>query len=473
MKKNQKSNIVINAQDDVQVNVALNNGKIEAQQINSRDKEKVKRSHYFSNRKNLCRFLIIIGSVAITSLLCLKFYDKYLEDDTNSYNRALIQKAYALEIEGKYLEAVAIYNELYGRMLDTNDYRLEYLEFLEARDYFYQFMFGEGAENKYRYKAIEIFEKIVKTKYEENEDIKLMSMACLILICNDLNDENIEKEMADYCKVLEEAMIKYNISSTEDYNICNLRLISYFAMGEFYGTRVERRFFEKDISQYLTIVFYYQEALKNCRAMMKYDQFRFSGKRFEIVLLKRLATYDSCAYLITKDNQYLLNAEICFDEIRGKVDVDEDLPMYIDCMITVAEGKILIGNEESLEEGYKILNSLAYHICKDEDQSCEIAQWMILSGLATEADIKYAKEHYSCKIEKLEKENNIQEYVNMVYQTASSYWYLTYYYQDREAYDEGYSYLLDLQNGYLDLVECSVKNDILMLIKDYESYLEY
>lgn len=77
------------------------------------------------------------------------------------------------------------------------------------------------------------------------------------------------------------------------------------------------------------------------------------------------------------------------------------------------------------------------------------------------------------KIEKLEKEKDIQKYVNVVCDAAYCDWFLACYYQDGDAYEEGYNLLLHLQNTYFDLVENDVKDRILELIRSYENFHEY
>lgn len=253
-------------------------------------------------------------------------------------------------------------------------------------------------------------------------------------------------------------------------------MLSYFALAEYYCKYLP----EENSFIYLELITsYYHEALNNCKKIMKYElgTLEVNAKKFEILLLQRLSTYYPSVYYITGDENYLHYAESCFDEVKAKVDVNTNSSTYVNCMIHVAQGKIIIGRMKDMEEAYQILDSLFYRICKDEMKIFYIGNMMIspgvISELATEDDINNVKEYNSKIIEKLKDERDIPAYVDALYKVADSYWYLAYYYHDKEAYDEGYSYLLELQNMYLDLVESNVKNDILMIIKDYESYLEY
>lgn len=394
--------------------------------------------------------------------------EENLKDD-DIYNNALFLRAQALQIEGKYLDAAVAYNELYGSLENAKDYQLENIKFWEAYAYFNQFAFNR--EDKYKYEAIEIFEKIANTKNEENEDIKLLSIGFVLLIGKDLSDLDYDKRLINYCMVLEEALINYKTLNREDYYTYNAQAISYYALAEYYQRRSTKETFFIDSVEYLKLaVSYYQEALKNCRGMMKYDYGIFDSKTLEIILLKELAKYDPVVYLLTKDEKYLEEAEFCFAEIKAKVDVNTDLYLYVASMKNVAIGKMNIGDTESLEEAYEILNSLFYHICKDDEEVCDIGYWMIRTNLATAPDIESVKNCYSRMIIELEKEEDIRDYVIMVYNAADCYWYLTCNYQDEEAYEEGYSYLLQLENAYLDIVESYYKDKILELKKSYESY---
>ncbi len=474
----QEKKIEINVHNGGQLSMAFDDAHIDAQQSNgnevSRSGLNEIDSKHTVEKFQRKRFLIIVFSVGIICLVCLVFYREKPMSDDEIYNNVLFQKAKALQMAGKYLDAAVIYNELYVSLPNAKNYQLETIKFWEAYAYSSQFILSEGAENKYRYTAIEIFENIANTKYEENEDIKLLSMGMLILLSSDLSDENYEKKITYYCKNLEEAMENYNTKNKQDYNTYNTQTIVYYALAEYYQKLVaSEKNYTASFNNLKLTVSYYQNALDNCRGMMKYEHGIFDSKRIELILLKKMSIYYPLAYLIVGDEKYLLSAETCFDEIRIKVDVNTDLQMYVDCMKNVAKGKIVIGNEESLEEAYEILNTLFYHICKNEEDLCYIGYWMIRTGLGTKTDIENVKECFSQEILKLEKENNIPEYVNLVYNAADCYWFLVDHYQDRDAYNQGYDYLLHLQNAYLDLVESPVKNMILELKKKYEDYQEY
>lgn len=220
----QERKIEINVHEGGQANIALENAHIGAHQNNSRDInkdtiDKANNSHYLV-KKMIARTMIVIvvlagiGSVLCTSILGLlannpfQIVSKQTDDDKSAsgfdalqedegdelYSNSLYLKAKALQIEGEYLDAAVVYNELYGSLPKAKDYQLEIIKFWEAFAYYNQFMHSEGAENKYRYKAIEIFEKIANTKNEENEDIRLMSLGCLLLLGNNLGDVDYEKK---------------------------------------------------------------------------------------------------------------------------------------------------------------------------------------------------------------------------------------------------------------------------------------
>lgn len=280
--------------------------------------------------------------------------------------------------------------------------------------------------------------------------------------------------MENYCNTLEASIVNYKTIDTQDYNTYNTRTISYYALAEYYQNQFAKRYSNETVFEYLELILsYYQEALENCKGMIKCGQGEFDSKNAEVILLKSLSVYYPMFYTITKEDKYLSAAEACFEELQTKIDLYTDMSMYIDSMLHIARGKILIKNKESLEEAYEILNSLFYYVCKDEEDLCDIGSYMIMSGLATEVDIENIKVCYSQIIEKLEKEKNIQKYVNMVYNAAYCDWLLAYHYQDIDAYEEGYNFLLHLQNVYLDLVENDVKDRILELKKSYENFQEY
>lgn len=456
MAEGREKTIEVNVHDSGSVIMALDNSQVEVQQ----DIRK-------SGKKAL---LIIIFSVGIICALCLIFYHQYTTDNGGIHNNALFQKAKELQKQGQHLEAAVVYNELYGSLPKAKEEQVEEIKFWEAYAYFSHFLFSEGSESQYGYRAFEIFEKIANTKNEENEDFRLMSMGCLILLSINISDVDYEEKVADYCPILEEAMINYHPTGAEDYNTYNTRTVAYYALAEYYKRQFTKGIFEEDSLAYLEIMIsYYQKALDNCRGMMECENGVFDSKRTEIILLKNLSVYYPMFYLITKEDKYLSAAEVCFDELQAKVDLNTDVSTYIDSMRKIASGKILIGGEESLEEAYEILHSLFYYVCKDEEQLCEIGSYMIQSRLASETDIENLGEYYSRTIEKLEKENNIPRYVNVVYDAAYCDWFLAYYYQDSAAYEEGYNYLLHLQDAYLGLVDSGTKDRILELKEAYES----
>ncbi len=477
--------IEINFQNYGQANFVSDNGNIDAKQNNCGDveKDKINRKKILY-KKNMIRILIIIivivgiGSILGTSMLGLLGADSSqietqqagygINDNEIIYNNGLFQKAMALHFEGNYLEAAVAYSELLGNMSNAQGYQMEEVEFWKAFAYFCEVTFG--GENKYKYEAIKIFEKIANTKYEENYQIKLLSIGCLILISDDLSDVDYEKKMTDYCGILEEALINNKISSIEDYNTYNTLTISYYALAEYYV----RQYTKEDSLEALTLALsYYQEALKNSRGMIKYDRgASYDSKNFEILLLGCLAKYNSGAYKLTGDEKYLLEAESCFDDIKNKVDINTDLVLYVDSMKNVAIGKIIIGNEENLEEGYKILNSLFYYMCKDEKELCNIGFWMVYSRMATEDDIVNIKQFYSQIIEKLENEDRLQEYVDVVFQVAECDLRLVNFYQDNDAWKEGYIYLLHLKNVYLNLLDHDDVKRLSELLEEYTPIIE-
>lgn len=499
MVEKQEKDIEINVQNGGLINIAFDNAHIDAQQ-NNENVEKNKTGKTVGNKNCHTKIgkiilIIIIIAIIIVGVLFVPIFiqlfpiqnvnneqsessidtvqqdEKNLKDD-ELYNNPLFLKAQTFLIEGKYLDAAVAYNELYGSLENIQDYQLENIRFWEANAYFSQFLLD--GEDKYRYKAIEIFEEVANTRNEENEDIKLLSMGTVLLLGKDLSDVDYEKKMTYYCKVLEEAIVNYNPSNMEDFNTYNTLTICYYALAEYYQKQCKKGDLLEAYDRYLILsVSYYQEALKNCRGMMKYDHGISDSKNLEIILLKELAKYDPVAYLLTKDEKYLVEAELCFAEIEAKVDVNTDLYLYVASMKNVAIGKINIGTKESLEEAYEILKSLFYHICKDDEEICDIGYWMIRTDLATEFDIESVKNCYSRMINELKKEEDIRDYVIMVYNAADCYWYLTCNYQDKKAYEEGYSYLLQLENAYLDIAESYYKDNILELKKSYESYQEY
>ncbi len=490
MAEKREKDIKIYVQNGGLFSVALDNAHIDAQQNNGNVEKKL--GKIVGNKKchtKIGKIILIIIAIIIVGVQFVPIFIQLvpiqnandeqnesdidtLQQDDEIYNNTLFLRAHTLLIEGKYLDAAVAYNELYGSLENVQDYQLENIKFWEANAYFSQFLLDE--EDKYRYRAIEIFEEIANTKNEENEDIKLLSIGSVLLLSKDLSDVDYEKKMAYYCKVLEEAMVNYKPSNMEDYNTYNTRAICYYSLAEYYQKQCKKGELLEVYDKYLVLsVIYYQEALKNCRGMIKQEHGVFDSKNLEIILLKELAKYDPVAYLLTKDEKYLVEAEFCFAEIKAKVDVNTDLYLYVASMKNVAIGKINIGNKESLEEAYEILSSLFYHICKDDEEICEIGYWMIRTNLATEADTESVKNCYSRMISELKKEEDIRDYVIMVYNAADCYWYLVCNYQDKEAYEEGYSYLLQLENAYLDIVESYYKDNILELKECYENDHKY
>ena len=499
----QESKIEINAYEGAQVNIATNKSHIEAQQNNSggtkKDlSDKINDNSYSMKKKERILIAVIVAAIIVVVLCGLIFelpapdlsqtvvqptndgqtesendslrQDGEIPDDHAIYNSSLFLKAKALQIEGKHLDAAVIYNELFGSFPNAEDYQLENIRFWEAYAYFCQFLVSGGVDDKYRYKAIEIFKDIADTKKEENEDIKLMSMGCYLLICNDSSDADYEGKTADYCKYLEEAMVNNKNLNMEDYNTYNTLTISYWSLAVYYQQQYARGNSPEHLAKAIS---YYQEALKNCRGMIKCGHGVFDSKNAEIVFLKNLARYNAIAYVIIKDERYLLDAESYFDEIKNKVDINTDLSMYVDCMKNVAIGKIIIGDGENVKEGYEILYSLFYYICKEEDELHDIGYWMIFSGLATDSDRENIKECYDRIIGVLEKEDKLQEYVDVVYEAAECYWFWSIIYQDKDAFDEGYGYIMHLQNVYLDLVDSYFEKKIENLIKKYNTTTIY
>lgn len=93
--------------------------------------------------------------------------------------------------------------------------------------------------------------------------------------------------------------------------------------------------------------------------------------------------------------------------------------------------------------------------------------------MATDSDRENIKECYDRIIGVLEKEDKLQEYVDVVYEAAECYWFWSIIYQDKDAFDEGYGYIMHLQNVYLDLVDSYFEKKIENLIKKYNTTTIY
>lgn len=445
-----------------QLNNALGHAHIEAEQTNSNEPEQsVSREKTRSFWKLLSfRTKVLIVILLFITIPCVLYLipNDSLEDREIIYS-ALYQKAKTLQIEGKYLESVVAYSELYGSLSNAKDYQLERIEFWKAFAYFEQTIFY--GEDKYKYEAIEILEKIANSKNKENTEIKILSLGCLMLLCEDLRDIDYELKLADYCKTLELAIENSKTLDIEDYETNNTLSISCYALAEYYLRQYEKGYL---LEHLLLAQSYYQGALTYCKEMMKCENGVFDSKKFEIILLSHLAKFDALAYTGTREEKYLVDAQICFEEIIDKADMDKDLYLYVESMKSVATGKIIIagynGNDKYLEEAYEMLNSLFYYICKDDEQLHGVGYWMIISGMATEDDIKNIKECYSRMIIKLEESKDILEYVDILNETVMCYYILAVKYQDKDAYDEGYSYLKHLEKVYSSLFEGDSLRDI-------------
>lgn len=224
-----------------QLNNALGHAHIEAEQTNSNEPEQsVSREKTRSFWKLLSfRTKVLIVILLFITIPCVLYLipNDSLEDREIIYS-ALYQKAKTLQIEGKYLESVVAYSELYGSLSNAKDYQLERIEFWKAFAYFEQTIFY--GEDKYKYEAIEILEKIANSKNKENTEIKILSLGCLMLLCEDLRDIDYELKLADYCKTLELAIENSKTLDIEDYETNNTLSISCYALAEYYLRQYEK-----------------------------------------------------------------------------------------------------------------------------------------------------------------------------------------------------------------------------------------